>query len=89
MNPTELRLGQFTRRFFSGTRASQNEDDVGFRTRLPRVEMVKHDLRRRCNSLLVNMSFFFVGQHLIFTRHVVGKVTIETADSPGLIGIGV
>ena len=50
---------------------------------------MEHDLWSRCDSLFVDMPFSIGRWHLIFACCIVRKMTIEAADSPGLVAVGV
>ena len=87
VTPAELRLGEFAHRPFPGPWTSENENYVGAGTGQPRVVVVEHDLRGRSDSLLVDMPLAISRRQVVVAGDVIGEMTVETADSPGVVAV--
>ena len=89
VSPTELGLGKFTHGSFSSTGASEDKDHIRFGAGLSWIVVVKHDLRCGRDALFVDMPLSVRRRHLLVACGIVGEMTVETTDSPGVVSIGV
>jgi len=79
-----LLLSQFTHCALTSSGSTEDEDNVllGF----SRVCLMDDDCRCRSDTLLVDLPRLFAVRKLSFTGALISQMTVESSDSPCLIG---